>query len=736
MPRPFAVIGFTVFFTIALLFDSDIGVTAGVLVTYAVALIVSLLIRESRKQRVLPCAFASGVLACILLISEISFYYLPSVEYGGKTCHTVAQLTDYPELRYGNYYYDAKTVEIAGEKVEHKLRLVFSSLPDAEPYDLIEGDFSFYVLGSSSEEYLSSNKAKGIFIGAYPKGGLYSVSRIPEKDKPFMKNIVDARLFIKNTINKAVPGDSGSLITALVLGDKNNLSGGILSDFRLAGITHIICVSGFHLSLWAMVILEILRFFKVNEKIASVIAAIGVVAFMLVAGMTYSVVRAGVMMLLYLLANIIWKKRDSLNSLGFALASIAVFNPFAMGSAGLQLSALATLGLILYSQKVKPEIDEFIGKSDNRWLVRTVKTVINSVCVPVAATAFTLPVSTGLYGEFNFAVFASNFAAVPVAGFCMVIGIVAAVFGYALTGIFNVFAVAADFSAQVLLRISHLFAEFDLLTFRADDDSHKILICGVFLVCAAAVFVAYAGKNTYKLTCLLCAVIFISGLVFSSVSREYETRINVVDVGNGTAVLISKNGENVLVGCGGTEFLGASKISEEILRYGGKTDVLVIPEANDYDSSYLNDLLMIYRPQDVFCGDLPAGSELLLGGSNIYDYKNLTVSDNFGYNACNSDYLYLENSDVSALICFNPVFDFSVLPDEIKSADVIISRNDYPCNLETESCKILVINSENNRGVMIQNELSQAGVNCVATGGCGNVLIRAENAYISVNRTN
>lgn len=735
MPRPFAVIGFTVFFTIAVLFNSDIGAAVGVLVTYAVALIVSLVFKESREQRVLPCAFASGMLACILLITEISFYYQPSVEYGGKTCHTVVQLTDYPEFSYGNYYYDAKTVEIGGEKVEHKLRLVFSSLPDAEPYDLIDGNFTFYVLGSSSEEYLASNKAKGIFIGAYPHNGIYSVTNVPESDKPFMKTVVDARQLIKNSINKAVPGDGGSLITALVLGDKSTLDSQILSDFRLSGITHIICVSGFHLSLWAMVILEILRFLKVNEKIASIIAAVGVVAFMLVAGMTYSVLRAGIMMLLFLLANILWKKRDSLNSLGFALTVIAVYNPFAMGSVGLQLSALATLGLILYSRHIKPKIDTIIFKMDNEWLGQTLKTLINAVCVPIAATSFTLPVSIGLYGEFNLAVFASNLVAVPVASVCMVLGILAAVIGYAVTDIFNIFAFAADFTAQVLLRISGFFGEFDLLTFRADDDSFKILFCGMFLVCAAAVFVAYAGENAYKITCAICAVMLVSCLAFSSVSREYETRINVIDVGNGTAVLVSKNGENILIGCGGTDFLGASKISEEIIKYGGKTDVLIIPEADEYSASYLNDILMSFRPQSVFCGDLPSGSELLLGGSDICRYGNLTASDSFSFKACDSDYLYFENDDVSALICFDPIADFSVFPDEIKSADVIVTRNDYPRNIESRNCKLLVVNSENKRGIMIQNELSQAGVNCVATGGCGNILIRAEDGFVSANRT-
>ncbi len=735
MPRPFAVIGFTVFFTIAVLFNSDIGVTAVFLAVYAVALIISLVFSSSRKQRVLPCAFASGVIACILLIVEIGFYYLPSVDYGGKTCNISAQLTDYPEFRYGNYYYDAKTVEIDGEKVEHKLRLVFSSLPDAEPFDVVNGEFTFYVLGSSSEEYLASNKAKGVFIGAYPSGGIYDITRVPESEKPFMKTVVDIRRSINKAINKAVPGESGALATALIIGDKSNLSSAVQNDFRLSGITHIICVSGFHLSLWAMIILEILKFFRIKESFASVISAVGVVAFMLVAGMTYSVIRSGIMMLIYLMANVIWKRRDSLNSLGFALTAIAVYNPFAMGSAGLQLSALASLGLILFSQNIKPKIDERINKIKNEWFAETLKSLVTALCIPTVASLFTLPVSMGLYDEFNFAVFASNLIAVPIAGLCIFSGAVAALVSVITPSIPNVFAYSTDLFATSMMKIAHLFGEFDLLTFRADSDVHRVMICGIFLVCAVSVFIAYSGRNVYKITCAVCAVILVTCLSFSSVTIKKETRITVVDVGNGTAVLVCKNGENMLIGCGGTVFSGAEKISDEIKKFGGEIDTIIIPDAEDYSSAYLNDILMIYRPLRICFDELPPGSNLLLGGCETYEFGDDIDSANFSYKANKKDCILVKNEDVSALICFNPVFDYSSLPVEFKQADVIITRNDYPENTEAKNCRLLVVNSENARGLIIQNELSANGIRGVATGGCGNILIRAENDYVSANRT-
>lgn len=737
MPRPFAVIGFTVFFTIALLYNSDAGAITGALVAFVIALVISLFITEARKQRVLPCALASGFLACVILLAELNFSYLPAMNYSGKTCNVSAELTDYPEYLYGNYYYDAKAVEIGGEKTELKLRLVFSSLPDAEPYDIVESDFTFYVLGSSSEEYLASNKAKGVFVGAYPVSGEYSVINIPEDKKPFAKKIVDIREAIKYAVHRAVPGDCGALATALLIGDRSNLSSGIISDFRLSGLTHIICVSGFHLSLCANFLLALLEKMRIRDRLASVITSAAVIMFMLIAGMTYSVVRSGIMMLIYLLANVLRKSRDSLNSLGFSLLAIAIYNPFAMGSVSLQLSALSTLGIILYSQYVKPLIDKKIRKTDNVYLADVLSSFIGAVMIPVSATAFTLPVVMNIYSEFNFAVYASNILAVPISSVCILLSACAALWGVVFNGNFNILATGAEVFCRLLIIISQVFADFDLLTFRADDDTGAVIVCGVFMLCAMAVFMAYSGKSFIKLTCILCAVVFTFGLMFASVSRDCETRITVTDVGNGTAVFASKNGENVLIGCGGTDYLGAEKIRRVAEKHGNRTDLMIIPDAEESSVSYLNKTLLYSVPDTVYCGALPHGSVLLLGSSNVNKINGSFGSENFDFNYFSSDganFLYVETSDMSALVCFDAVSDYSLLPDNFRNADVIITRNDYPINIENNNCKLVVVNSGNSRGLIIQDELSEYGIRCVATAGCGDILIRGENGFVSANR--
>ena len=191
----------------------------------------------------------------------------------------------------------------------------------------------------------------------------------------------------------------------------------------------------------------------------------------------------------------------------------------------------------------------------------------------------------------------------------------------------------------------------------------------------------------------------------------------------------------ILIGCGGTDFSGSEKISAEIRKSGGVLDSVILPDSDDYSAAYLNDILISYRPESICFNELPSGSELLLGGAETYGFDDGIFFDNFNLSCYGNSTVLLKNNDISVLICFNPAFDFSALPDEFRKTDVIISRNDYPENLKTENCRLFVVNAENSRGIIVQNELASYGANAVSTAGCGNILIRAENGYVSAGRT-
>lgn len=737
MVRPFAAVGFTLFFTLAILSEFNTGVTATAFAVFAVALVICLFVRNVRRHGFLPAVFASGAIACVLLLCETYFIYLPALAYDGRTnCRIRAEITDVAEVKYGNYYYEANLVSVDGEEASAGLRLVFSTPPEAEPYDLIEGDFNIYALGASDEDFMKSYRSKGIFIGAYPVNGVYDVIDVDESSKPFAKKIIDIREAVKRSLFRVYNGENGGLAAALIIGDKSNLSRNLDLCFKDIGISHIICVSGYHLSLWALLILKILRKTKMNDKLANVIAGLGVIFFMLLTGLTYSVVRAGIMMLVYLFGNIIMKQRDSLNSLGIALSVLAVAEPFSMGSLSLQLSALATTGIILYGIHISPDIRKITNKIGNQKVRSAVNKAVNAFMITAFATAFTLPVSLFMNNSFNFLCFAANMIIVPVAGASIVVCSVGALFGFLMPQLFNLPAFCGNVLLDVMKSTARFIEKIDVLTFRVSEEKIILILGGVFVVLFAAVIVSFYCKPVYSVAVAVCALVFTVGTVSFSCLEAKETKITVFDCGNGASVLISTEGENLLVGAGGTEFLGSTEINNAVDKAGGRLDAVFLSHSDETSGEYLIDVIKEHRPRKISFDSLPDGAELLLDSSEKSDFLSASGTANIfvkTYKFNNNYCAYIETDDISLVVCLDPVSGFSALPPEFSQADAVVSRNNLPVSDDTFSGRLYVLSAEKGRADKVMNMLEGSG-NVVSTAGEGNIVIRAENGKMSVER--
>ena len=359
MKRPFAVIGFTVFLTVAILFDKKTGVTVGALVAFAVALVIGLLIKSVRDGRVMPLCMASGAVACAIILATNLLYVRPLVSLANGVYPLRAQITSEVTPQYGKYYCTAKTVSINGAEVSEDIRLVFSTAPDALPYDFVEGEFVFYRPGATDPDSLNANLTKGLLLGAYPTEE-FAVIETPENEKPFGMKMIELRNSIKRAIFKVFPDENGSLAVAMILGDKSEIPQEIYNDMRLAGVVHILCVSGLHLTLWASMIVAVLKKLKLPSVVVNIVAVVGVVGFMALTGFTYSVMRAGIMTIVFMIAELVMRKSDSINSLGFSALFITAVSPFACASVSLQLSVLSTLGILICAEFVKPHIAEFL----------------------------------------------------------------------------------------------------------------------------------------------------------------------------------------------------------------------------------------------------------------------------------------------------------------------------------------------------------------------------------------
>lgn len=688
------------------------------LIILTAALLVSVSVETLRKNKVLPVAFATGAAAFLLLILFNTFVYSPQMTFDGNIYNIKAQITDYPEQKYGNYYYPTTVVSANGKEVKIKTRIVLNSPADVEPYDYIEGNFKFYRLGQSSDDILAYYKSSGTYLGAYSSDDEYSIDYIEDAQKPLISKVTELRSFIKKSVYRILPNEYGSLAVALLLGDKSGLSDETNTMFNNAGVTHILCVSGLHLSIWGLMILKILRKIGLSQRLSAGITMIPVVLLMLVTGMNYSVIRSGIMMLVFLLSDILLKQRDSLNSLGFALTAMSVADPFSMGSVGLQLSALSTLGIILCSRYLMPDIRESFEKIKAEWIKNPLFSFVNAFLITSSAVVFTLPVSAELSSGFSFAVFPSNLLTVWAAGYAMVFSAIGALIGNISVSFFNLPGFLGGLLCKYIIKCIDFINSFEFLRIRISNEKLYISMLAVIIFTFFSFIISRGNRKFKAISVSLCGVIFVFSFLVSSYYETAEMRATAIDVGNGTAVFVTYKGNNILVGCDGTADMLYNRIAEVIEDNGNKLDELILFNENNEES---DKIINNFHPEEISSDE---------NNFSLYDEIYVDVEkSNEGYA------VLFETKQGSILVVNSPSVDMKELPQKFSDSDIIISRSDIPKNSDKNSVEFVVVNSEKIRGKYIENCLANEGVKCISTGVQGNVTVRCRDGFYTFERT-
>lgn len=215
----------------------------------------------------------------------------------------------------------------------------------------------------------------------------------------------------------ALPPEERGLVPGLVVGDTSRLSTRVEEEFKRAGLTHLLAVSGANLAIVTGVILALGRRAVMPPRVLAVVAALGVVGFVVLARPEPSVLRAAVMGGIALLALATGRPRRCLPALFAAVIVLVYADPTLARSYGFALSVLATFGLLVLAP---PWRDRLVARGAPRWLAE-------SLAVPAAAQVMCGPVIVLLASQVNLVGVLANLAAAPAVAPVTVLGIVATV---------------------------------------------------------------------------------------------------------------------------------------------------------------------------------------------------------------------------------------------------------------------------------------------------------------------
>ncbi|MDR7278624.1 ComEC/Rec2 family competence protein [Catenuloplanes atrovinosus] len=214
-----------------------------------------------------------------------------------------------------------------------------------------------------------------------------------------------------------LPAEPGGLLPGLVVGDTSRLDPAVEEDFRTTGMTHLCAVSGANIAIVIGCVLFALRRLRAGPALSVALAACALVGFVILARPSPSVVRAGVMGAIALIALATSRPRSAVPALATTVVVLVVADPELAGDAGFALSVLATGGLLAFASRWR----------DGLRRAGVPGGLAEALAVPAAAQIACGPVIAGLSGAISLVAVPANLLAAPAVAPATVLGVITAV---------------------------------------------------------------------------------------------------------------------------------------------------------------------------------------------------------------------------------------------------------------------------------------------------------------------
>jgi len=274
---------------------------------------------------------------------------------------------------------------------------------------VVSGLLSSFDLPHNDGEFNTYNYYKS--MGIYYKLEADYVS-IAERDAGLKGMLLELRKYLTESIFKySYDKKDAGTITAMLLGDKAYLDKELKGEFQNAGISHILVVSGLHISLLGLGIFRLLR--KIfRYGVSCSVASVCVILYTVMTGFGVSGRRALIMFLISMFAEYLGRTYDMLTSIAVALIIILFDTPFMFLNCGFLLSFLAVLGIALLC----PMLEDV-----SRWLCGH---KLSAIMAGISTAWATLPVSAYFFFEYPVFSIIINLIIIPCMPFLVVLGVI------------------------------------------------------------------------------------------------------------------------------------------------------------------------------------------------------------------------------------------------------------------------------------------------------------------------
>lgn len=354
------------------------------------------------------------------------------------------------------------------------------------------------------------------------------------------------RKYIGDAYDRYLPGQCGSFLKAVMIGERGDIDSSVNEDFIKTGTVHILSISGQHVAIIACMLLFLLRAAGCTRRASLIIASAFLVFYSFVAGLSPPIVRSVIMFCVLAAGYAMRRESDMLNTLMFAVFVILLYDPSQLFDPSLQLSAVSVASIIILAPKIdRVLLAEEIAPAYLRFAVK-------SASVSLAAWLGTWPIVAAYFNITSPISVLSNILIAPFVSILMAGGFAVALLSAISSHLPGIILPVLKIVSQGMFLLNHLLSSLPLAYARIPAPGAVLLVTYYALLIIAISNIA-VRKSVVLVSLAICNIFSLENFAGLS-SRPFE--ITYLDVGRGDAAFVRfPDGANMLIdtGDGGIE---------------------------------------------------------------------------------------------------------------------------------------------------------------------------------------
>ncbi|MGD8387994.1 MAG: DNA internalization-related competence protein ComEC/Rec2 [Desulfobacteraceae bacterium] len=422
---------------------------------------------------------------------------------------------------------------------------------------------------------------------------------------------------LRDWFHRELDPPNRGLMQALILGERQEIAQDLREAFQVAGLAHMLAVSGLHVGLVAWLVFTTLYgllsrsyvlLLATNVRKATAAATcVPVIAYALVAGFHVSTQRALIMVLAYLVSILVDREKDVWSTLGLAALLILAADPRAIHALSFQLSFGAVVGILWLAPSLYRRIpNPFQTDGPSRSLLnRGFMYTAGLLCVTLAAVVFLLPLTVFTFHRISLVAIPANLLASPLLGLWILpLGLLATFLYPLFPSIAALLLQGASLGLDAMTTIVRFLAGFDLSAVWTLAPTRFELVL-LYVVLISGVFSLRGRFRPVFLAACIVLVLDAGYWIYDTHLRQ-DLRVTHLDVGQGNAALVQfPGGVRMLIDGGGFR-LGGFDVGRMVVapylwrRKIGRVHYLVLSHPQADHMNGLHFIAKHFAPQELW----------------------------------------------------------------------------------------------------------------------------------------